>query len=161
MMKMRMKSIAMFTLSTALALTGTFASLADESTESIYKTFDSSGRVRYVKWMTDDKGDWYQYTDDGSYPKGQWIWISPVKYYATCLDNGEAECVYIKDDGYAFNTDYGAAILAGVPYEEACKLLSLVSPDGYGVSITGKWVTREGVFNEKIVTRHFSELESH
>ena len=159
MMKKRMKSIAVLVLMIALTLASTCSSMA-ATTDSIYKTFGADGQIRYLKWMSDEKGTWYQYTDDGSYPKGQWIWISPVEYYRTCLENGEAMCVYIKDDGYVFNSDYCAAVLAGVPENEALNLLSPCTPDGYLVSVDGKWVKRDGVFDE-IITKHFSELESH
>ena len=159
MMKVKMKSFAMFALTAAMTL-GSICSSYAATTDSIYKTLDPDGRVRYLKWMSDDKGTWYQYTDDGSYPKGQWIWISPVEYYRTCFKNGEAECIYIKDDGYVFNSDYCAAVLAGVPENEAWNLFSSRTPDGYSVSVSGQWVKREGVFNEEIITKHFAELES-
>lgn len=158
-MKVQMKSIAMLTLTAALALANTCSSLA-ETRESIYKTLGSDGQIRYLKWMKDDKGYWYQYTDDGSYPKGQWIWISPVEYYATSMGNGDAMCVYIKDDGYLFNSDYCVAIIAGVPFDDAWKLASSTSPDGYEISVSGSWVKRQGFWEETII-RHFPELESH
>ena len=72
MMKVRKKSIITLVLSVVLALAGTCSSMA-ETTDSVYKTLGSDGQIRYLKWMKDDKGIWYQYTDDGTYPKGQWI----------------------------------------------------------------------------------------
>ena len=162
MMKKSMKSITMLTLTMALALANTCSSAA-ETRESIYKTLGADGQIRYLKWMSDDKGTWYQYTDDGSYPKGQWIWISPVEYYyTTSMGNGDAKCVYIKDDGYVFNSEYTSAILAGVPFDYAWEnLFSDTSPDGYPISVSGVWVSREGFCNEKTIIRHFPELESH
>ena len=164
MMKVRKKSIITLVLSVALALAGTCSSMA-ETTESVYKTLGSDGQIRYLKRMKDDKGIWYQNTDDGTYPKGQWIWISPVDYQQTCFENGDAECIYIKDDGYVFNSDYCAAILAGVPFDDAWNnLFQAHTPDGYCVSVSGQWVKRDkrgGIFNEDIIIRHFPELESH
>lgn len=159
MMKVQMKSIVMLTLTAVLALANTCSSSA-ETRESIYKTLGSDGQIRYLKWMSDEKGNWYQYTDDGSYPKGQWIWISPVQYYYTTMGNGDAKCVYIKDDGYVFNSDYSAAILAGVPFDDAWKLVSATSPDGYQISVSGVWVKRWGFCNEETIIKHFPELET-
>ena len=63
-------------------------------------------------WKSDAKGMWYRF-DDGSYPKGRWVWID--------MDNdGMAECFYFDENGYV--------------------LKDTTTPDGYQVNRIGAWV---------------------
>ncbi len=63
-------------------------------------------------WKTDNVGAWYEY-DDGTYPKGEWVWIDGNS-------DGQSECYYFNESGYV--------------------LKDTTTPDGYQVNAEGAWV---------------------
>lgn len=75
------------------------------------------------EWKSDFTGKWYL-QDDGSYPRGGWIWID---------DNmdGLAECYYFDSNGYLAT--------------------STTTPDGYLVNEQGAWI-QDGIVQQTLLT---------
>ncbi len=155
MKKRSSRLAAALAVAAAIALGSSETAMAEETSRSLYRTMTPDGTVRELEWKTDDKGDWYQYLDDGSYPKGQWLWISSVSNSGYC--SGTARCVYIKNDGYIYNSGYSKVYMATHSSDEAFKALDgFKSPDGYPVDISGAWINEAGTDQIK---KEFPELK--